>query len=126
MGMICAITCKGDRSACAGVPVGYSPLASVSNGPPQLLRSSVAIASRRDSYATVHTHGLEQHAKLLFNVPKQQSRYCRILRTKLHHELRSLPIALPGIPTPTLDDPEAVLENHLLKCFWRVTPPRDL
>ena len=35
----------------------------------------------------------------------------RPLRAELDHELRSLPIALPGIPTPALDDPKAMSED---------------
>src|SRR5262245_9502697 len=46
----------------------------------------------------------------------EQSRCCHTLLTQLHHELQSLPVAFPSIPTPTLDDPEAVRANHVLKC----------
>src|SRR2546426_65712 len=49
----------------------------------------------------------------------------RILRTKLDHQLRSLSIALPGIPTPSLDNVEAVLANHPCECFRSVTPSGD-
>src|SRR5262245_60455036 len=48
------------------------------------------------------------------------------LPAKLHDQLGALPIALPGIPTPALDDPEAMGANHLLEGVWRVTPSRDL
>jgi len=45
---------------------------------------------------------------------------------ELGHELRSLPIALPGIPTPTLDNPEVVIEDDLREFVGRVTPPGDV
>src|SRR5689334_10552863 len=54
-------------------------------------------------------------------------RHCgRPLRTELDHQLRSLPIALPGIPTPALDDPKTVTEDDLREFVGRVTPPGDL
>src|SRR5262249_17842340 len=52
--------------------------------------------------------------------------YGRILHAELHHEFRSLPIALPGIPTPTLENPEVVIEDDLLEFVGRVTPPGDV
>src|SRR6516165_6543132 len=48
------------------------------------------------------------------------------LPAKLHDQLGALPIALPGIPTPVLDDLEAMLANHLLEGLWRVTPSGDV
>src|SRR5712691_11179932 len=47
------------------------------------------------------------------------------LPSKLHHEFWSLPIALTGIPTPVLDDVEAMIANHLLECVWRIALPGD-
>src|SRR4029450_8812654 len=51
---------------------------------------------------------------------------CRTLPAKLHHQLRAPPIALPAIPAPALDDPEAMRVNRLLEGFWRVTSSGDL
>src|SRR5262245_58843557 len=50
---------------------------------------------------------------------------CRPLFVKLHDQLGTLPIALPSISTPTLDDPEAMRANHPLKGVWLVTPSGD-
>src|SRR5262245_24088812 len=49
----------------------------------------------------------------------------RTLRTELDYQLRSLPIALPGISAPTLYDPEAVIEDDLLEFSWSITPSGD-
>src|SRR5215813_4317010 len=48
------------------------------------------------------------------------------LHAKLHHQLGSLPVALPVIPTPVLDNLEAMGAHHLLEGVWRVTPSGDL
>src|SRR5262249_55920414 len=76
-------------------------------------------------HAMLHTHPAGRMRGTGSAVARCRARR-HTLRTKLHHQLGSLPIALPGIPTPVLDNPEAMGVNHLLEGVWRVTASGDL
>ena len=93
---LCNWRCKRHRATCAGVPIEHCL------GPtcyPWHL-------SKRGKYSKLCNAWTPYRVKT-----KEQNRDCHILLPTLHHALRSLPIALPCIPTPTPDAPGFMFRN---------------